>query len=290
MGSFLIGPRHKLHEYEKRGPQRRHLEDRLENYIRTSFIRISHEKKGRTREPYFLRVEKVTKHFDDAILAWQSNRDQIIRSMSDIGIPTLRILLGEDFQTIISLRPISPKKPSAVRQHAKPLLPKFVSQVVDLTMDSNDDESESLPDPKTFAPGLPTLDPTINGPATWPENFPGPSVEIFDTPLCLWKEPESTASIISGSNNSRTLPPLGPATSNTMNHNFNGTGGDLKRKSESNGDENLGVELKRPRFDDFLQEIGFNFEMERQAGENLPPLSSVLGADVPPLSKYGPGF
>ena len=71
-----------------------------------------------------------------------------------------------------------------------------------------------------------------------------------------------------------------------MNHNFNGGGEILKRKSEANGDENSGIELKRPRFDDPSTKNG----VERQAGENLSPISSVLGAGVPFFTEIGSWF
>jgi hypothetical protein len=53
-----------------------------------------------------------------------------------------------------------------------------------------------------------------------------------------------------------------------MNHNLDGRGEILKRKSEANGDENSEIELKRPRFDDPSPKNG----VERQVGENLPPV------------------
>jgi hypothetical protein len=71
-----------------------------------------------------------------------------------------------------------------------------------------------------------------------------------------------------------------------MNNNFKGAGDVLRRKSEANGDENSGIELKRLRFGDPSPKNG----LERQAGENRQPISSALGADVLPLPKEGPSF
>jgi hypothetical protein len=278
MDSFLIDPRQTSRYLEKRVKQRRHLEERLQNYIRTRFIRASLDKRGRAREPYLLRLEKLSPRHYAAVLAWQRNRDQITRLIYDIGTPALRILLGEDFATITSLRPISPKRLVGAKQNTKPPLPacfsKSVPQVVDLTMDDDDDQLESLPD---FDPSLPTLGSTTKGPATCTSTFHAP-----EGPYPL-TESRPTGSAALGSNETRTLTPLGPASSSSMNHNFEGAGDVLKRKSEGDGDENPGIELKRHRFDDPSPKNG----VERQAGENLP---SVLGTDVPPLPNYGSGF
>jgi hypothetical protein len=175
MDAFLIDHRQTLRGLQKRVIERRHLEERLQNYIRTRLIRTSMDKRGRTREPYFSRLEKLTTRHDDAVLAWQRNRDQITRLISDIGTLALRILLGEGFETIIWLRPISPKRPVAVKWNTKPPLPacfaKSVPQVVDLTMDEDDDGLESLPD---FNPSLPTLGSTTKVPATCTSTFHAP--------------------------------------------------------------------------------------------------------------------
>ena len=180
----------------------------------------------------------------------------------------------------MSLRPIAQKRLSAVKQRAKPPLPKFVSQVVGLTMDEDDDNLESLPD---FDPSLPTLGSTAEWPATCTSTFHAPEGPY---PSPHPTEPQPTAFAALDSNETRTLTPLGPASSSSMNHNFNGGGEILKRKSEANGDENSGIELKRPRFDDPSTKNG----VERQAGENLSPISSVLGAGVPFFTEIGSWF
>jgi hypothetical protein len=216
MDAFLIDHRQTLRGLQKRVTERRHLEERLQSYIRTRLIRASMDKRGRAREPYFLRLEKLTTRHDEAILAWKRNRDQITRLISDIGTPALRILLGEDFETIMSLRPISQKRLSAVKQYAWPPLPKFVPQVVDLTMDEDDDDLESLPD---FDPSLPTLGSTAKWPATCTSTFHAPE-RPYPSPHPA--KPQPTAFAALGSNETRTLTPLGPASSSSMNHNFNG--------------------------------------------------------------------
>jgi hypothetical protein len=273
MDAFLIDHRQTLRGLQKRVTERRHLEEQLQNYVRTKLIRASMDKRGRTREPYFLKLEKLTTRHDDAVRAWQWNRFKITRLISDIGTPTLKILLGDDFQTLMSLRPISPMRLSAVKQHTKPSLPKFVPQVVDLTMDEDEDDFESLPD---FDPSLPTLGSTAKGPATCTSTFHAPEGPY---PSPNPTESQQTAFAVLGSNETRTLIPLGPASSSSMNHNFNGAGEILKRKSEANGDENAGIELKRPRCDDPSPTI----VVKRQAGENLTPVSSIPGAVVSSL-------
>jgi hypothetical protein len=102
---FLRNPSLSQTEIRQYVPVLDHIEERLRRDIRDETIKTEII---RGSQPLTLRIQKVDHVYECELKVWTQKQDFIKKKIPDLGVQSLRMLLGEHFQTIMDVRPIVP--------------------------------------------------------------------------------------------------------------------------------------------------------------------------------------
>jgi len=103
LDTFFTSPTRLELDFYERLADRNHLEWCLSRGIRNGEIQSV---TLRQRKRYILRIAKVPKLYNEQLAEWKKKHDSFKKAISDLGTERLRSLLGEHYETIMSLRPI----------------------------------------------------------------------------------------------------------------------------------------------------------------------------------------
>jgi hypothetical protein len=113
LNAFLSSPARESFDSRRPADERQHLEDRLRSRIRAGTITTATLRSG---SPNGLLVKKTLKEYNESIKVWTQKCAAAKTQVTACGLQALPRLLGEHFNTIMSLRPISPSPPAPARQ------------------------------------------------------------------------------------------------------------------------------------------------------------------------------